>query len=231
MDEKIINEIKLYANEELAKHHLRFFKTGKGEYGEGDLFLGLKVPSVRLISKKFFKDVQISDLEKLIKNQYHEIRLAALFMMILKYDKGDNSTKSQIFDLYVNSANYVNNWDLVDLSAPNIFGSFVFDSTDKLWEFAKKDHLWSQRISVVASHYFIRKNNFKPTLELSEYFLPHKHDLMHKACGWMLREVGKRDVNELYGFLDKFYKVMPRTMLRYSIERLDADKKKHYMGK
>lgn len=229
MEEEIINEIKSYANEKFAIHHSHFFKTGEGEYGEGDLFLGLKVPTVRLISKKYFKEINLTQINILIKNPFHEVRLAAIIMLVLKYKKAEKKEKEKIFNLYLKNINYINNWDLVDLSAPYIVGPFVFGSNKKLWELAKTDHLWSQRISVLATFYFIREGSYQTTLDLSKYFLTHKHDLIHKATGWMLREIGKRNINVLYSFLDEHHKVMPRTMLRYSIEKLPQEKRKAYM--
>lgn len=231
MSEKIINEIKSYENEKLATHHLKFFKTAKGEYGEGDLFLGLNVPTVRSIAKKYFKETNLTQINSLIKNPFHEIRLTALVMMVLKFNSTEKKEKEDIFNLYIENINYINNWDLVDLSAPYLVGPFIFDRTEKLWELAKTPHLWSQRISVISTFYFIRQGSYQITLDLSEYFLTHKHDLIHKATGWMLREVGKRDLETLYKFLDKHYKIMPRTMLRYSIEKLSEEKRKMYMGR
>lgn len=229
MEEKIINEIKSYANEEFAIHHSHFFKTAKGEYGEGDLFLGLKVPTVRMISKKYFKETNLTQVNILMKNPFHEVRLAAIVMLVLKYEKAQAKEKEDIFNLYLKNVKYINNWDLVDVSAQYIVGPFIFDSTEKLWELAATNHLWSQRISVLATFYYIRQGSYQATLDLSKHFLTHKHDLMHKATGWMLREIGKRDIDTLYSFLDEHHKVMPRTMLRYSIEKLPSEKRKAYM--
>lgn len=229
MEEQIINEIKSYENKKFAAHHSIFFKTAKGEYGSGDLFLGLKVPTVRMISKKYYDKVNLKQINILIKNPYHEIRLAAIIMLVLKYKKAEPKEKEKIFKLYLKNVNYINNWDLVDVSAQYIVGPFVFGSSKKLWELAKTDHLWSQRISVLSTFYFIRQGSYQATLDLSKHFLSHKHDLIHKATGWMLREIGKRDISALCAFLDEHHKVMPRTMLRYSIEKLPQDKKKFYM--
>lgn len=231
MSEKIINEIKSYENQKLATHHLKFFKTAKGEYGEGDLFLGLNVPTIRSIAKKYFKEITLTQINNLIKNPFHEIRLTALVMMVLKFNKAESKEKEDIFNIYIENLNYINNWDLVDLSAPYLVGPFLFDKTEKLWELAKTSHLWSQRISVISTFYFIRQGNYQITLDLSEHFLTHKHDLIHKATGWMLREVGKRDIETLYKFLDKHHKIMPRTILRYSIEKLSEEKRKLYMSR
>lgn len=229
---QIINEMKKLSNKDLAVHHLKFFKTGKGEYGEGDLFYGLKVPEIRSIAKKYFKDTDLKEINSLLKDPYHEVRLLALIMLVLKYQKTNLKEQEEIFDLYINNVKYINNWDLVDLSAPNIVGNYLSGkNTNKLYELAESGHLWSERISVVATLYFIKKGEFCHTAKLSEYFLNHKHDLIHKATGWMLREVGKKDIDQLYSFLDKFHKTMPRTMLRYSIEKLSPEKRTFYMQK
>lgn len=230
--EEIINEIKSHSNYNLAQHHAGFFRTAVGQYGEGDLFYGLKVPDIRSIAKKYFKNTNLTEINELIKNPFHEVRLAAMIILIFKFNNSSAEEKEQIFNLYLNSVDYINNWDLVDISAPHIVGAFLFDkNTDKLWTLAKSNHLWSQRISVIATFYFIKQGEFTATLELSEYFLTHKHDLMHKAAGWMLREVGKRDIKVLYEFLDKFHKIMPRTMLRYSIEKFSKQERIKYMAR
>ena len=230
--EQIINELKSLSNPDLAVHHLRFFKTGKGEYAEGDLFYGLTVPDVRKISKKYYKNIDLSDIDELIKNPYHEVRLTAIVMLILKYQKAGIEEQEKIYNLYLNNVKYINNWDLVDISAQHIVGAFLFgNNTEKLWELANSNHLWSERISVLATFYFIRQGEYTHTIELSKHFLTHKHDLMHKATGWMLREMGKRDINILYSFLDEFHKIMPRTMLRYAIEKLSKEKRINYMKK
>lgn len=232
MKEQIINELKSCSNKEYADHHQRFFKTGKGEYGEGDLFYGLRVPDVRKIAKKYFRIINLEEIEELIQNPYHEFRLSAVIMLVLKYPKSSTTEQEKIYNLYLNNVNYINNWDLVDVSAQYIVGPFLFKKdTQKLWELAKSDHLWSQRISILSTFYFIRQGVYSNTIELSEHFLTHKHDLMHKATGWMLREVGNKDVETLYTFLDKYHKIMPRTMLRYAVEKLPEEKKKIYMKK
>jgi len=227
----ILEEIKSLADEEQAQHLKRFFKTGKGEYGEGDLFLGIKVPITRAIAKKYYPSISLEKIDELIKNPYHEVRLLALLLMVFVYEKTE--TKEDVIELYLKNIQYINNWDLVDLSAPKIIGHCIYESKDaqSIYELADTNHLWSNRIAVVSTLYLIKKGEFSQILELSEKFLTHKHDLMHKAVGWMLREMGKVDEKPLCTFLDKHHKTMPRTMLRYSIERLSTDKKKHYMGR
>lgn len=235
MINEVIKAVKNLANEEFASHHTRFFKTGKGEYGEGDKFYGLKSPDVKSVCDAFCGRVTLDDIDLLLKNEYHEVRSAALSMMIKLYQskKASPEAKSAIYKLYMSNLDYINNWDLVDISAAKIVGDYLYNFGDKgvLEQLAQSGHLWSERVSVVATHYFIRQGDYRMTLLLSEYFLSHKHDLMHKATGWMLREVGKRDLKVLFGFLDKHHKVMPRTMLRYSIEKLTPNERKHYMQK
>ena len=227
---KALDELKLLADEQQAKHLSRFFKTGKGEYGEGDLFLGIKVPVVRSVAKKYYQEISLDDIQTLLKNPYHEARLLALLIMIFIYEKTD--LKQEIFNLYLQNIQYINNWDLVDLSCHKVVGDFIYTNKipHHIYELANANHLWSNRIAVVSQYYFIKKGDFLHILKLSEKFLTHKHDLMHKACGWMLREMGKMDEKPLYDFLDKHHKTMPRTMLRYSIEKLSNEKRKYYMG-
>lgn len=227
----ILSEIKSLADEEQALHLQRFFKTGKGQYGEGDLFWGIKVPVTRAVAKKHYKSISLEQIDELIKNPYHEVRLLALILMVFKYENAESQT--EILELYLKNVGYINNWDLVDLSAPKIIGRFAYENKNYsvIYNLADSNHLWSERISVVAQWYIIKQGEFAPILKLSEKFLLHEHDLMQKAVGWMLREMGKVDEKPLYEFLDKHHKVMPRTMLRYSIERLPENKRLYYMGK
>jgi 3-methyladenine DNA glycosylase AlkD len=208
-----------------------FFKTGKGEYGEGDIFLGLIVPKQRLIAKNF-KDLSVQDLQRLLDSKVHEKRMVALFILIEQFNKTDEPRKKEIFDFYINNAKRVNNWDLVDLSAPNISGTYLLNK-DKaiLYKLAMSNNLWERRISIISTFAFIRNNKFEDTIKISEILLKDRQDLIHKAVGWMLREIGKRDRDELEKFLDKHCKEMPRTMLRYAIEKLDEEKRKDYLGR
>lgn len=230
MIQNFLNEFTELKNEEKARHLSRFFKTGKGDYGEDDVFLGLTVPQTRAIAKKFYKEMPLDEIQELLKSSFHEIRLGALLMCVLKYQRGID--KKKIYELYINNTNYINNWDLVDLTAPYIAGDFVYNygSEDDLRRLAQSSHLWSERISVVSSLYFIKQNSFDYIFDISEYFLGHSHDLMHKACGWMLREAGKRNQMALEKFLDKNAPYMPRTMLRYAIEKFDEKKRKKYLA-
>jgi len=236
------NDLQKLANIKQAEVLQHFFKTGKGEYGEGDIFLGIKVPEQRKIVKKY-KDLDIKNVEKLLKSKIHEHRLVAILILVLKYTKGDDKLKKQIYNVYLKNTKYINNWDLVDLSAPNIVGDYLFShplsvsssgrrrGRDVLYKLAKSKSLWERRIAVLATFTFIRNNDFKDILKLAELLLSDTHDLMHKAVGWMLREMGKRDQKLLEKFLDKNIRKMPRTMLRYSIEKFDEEKRQYYLKK
>lgn len=228
---QIIEDIKKFADKESAAHCQRFFKTGKGEYAQGDLFYGLSSPQMKGIVKKYLKSADLTTIEKLLHHPYHEVRCVALFLMVEIYDKAQSDVKSEIYDIYLRNVEYINNWDLVDVSCYKIIGRHVFESKDfsDIYKLANTEHLWSNRIAVVSTMYLIKKDEFDLIIELSEKFLTHGHDLMHKAVGWMLREMGKRDIEALYSFLDRHHKVMPRTMLRYSIEKLTPEKRYHYM--
>lgn len=208
-----------------------FFKTGKGQYGEGDKFLGVVVPNIREVSKKN-KDIPFDEVEKLLNNEYHECRVCAALILVERFKKTkDVAEKKRIYDFYLSKTERINNWDLVDLSAKDIVGAYLVDKTDRsiLYKLSESSLLWDQRISVIATFAFIKKHDFTDIVKLSEYFLTHKHDLMHKATGWMMREVGKHNKAVLIEFLDKHHKVMPRTMLRYSIEKLSPEERTHYM--
>jgi 3-methyladenine DNA glycosylase AlkD len=231
----LLNEMNQLKNKDQSIILSRFFKTGKGQYGEGDIFLGIKVPVQRILSKKY-QNLNLNDIEKLISSKIHEHRLTALFILILQYDKykkeKNKSQNEKIIKFYLKNTKYVNNWDLVDLSAPKLLGPYLLDKNRNiLYKLAKSNSLWDKRIAILSTFTFIKNNDFKDCLKLSKLFLKEKHDLMHKSGGWMLREIGKRDINVLYHFLDKYYNTMPRTMLRYAIEKFDENKRKYYMKK
>ncbi|OGK47890.1 DNA alkylation repair protein [Candidatus Roizmanbacteria bacterium RIFCSPLOWO2_01_FULL_40_13] len=219
------------ANPEKAKLLQRFFKTGKGEYGEGDIFLGIMVPQQRKIACKY-KNLKLSEIQRLLQSKIHEERLTPLFILVEQYKKADYADKKKIFDFYLKNTKNINNWDLVDLSAPRIVGEYLFDK-DKtiLYELVKSENFWERRIAVLATFYFINKNQFADALKVGELLLEDNHDLIHKATGWMLREIGKRDQKAEEGFLSKYCKIMPRTMLRYAIERFSESMRKYYLGK
>jgi 3-methyladenine DNA glycosylase AlkD len=217
------------SNKDLAVFLQRFFKTGKGEYGEGDIFAGLKVPSSRKIANRF-KDLTLTDLQKIIKSKIHEERLIALFILAAKFKKTDEDERKEIFDFYLKNMKFVNNWDLVDLSAEKIIGAYLLDK-DKtlLLNLAKSKILWERRIAVMSAFNFIKAYQFAAALKICEILLKDKHDLIHKAAGWMLREIGRRDIQAEEIFLQKFYKKMPRTMLRYAIEKFPEKKRLDYL--
>lgn len=208
----------------------RFFKTGPGQYGEGDRFIGVKVPVIRKVAKDF-RHLSPPEIESLLHSAIHEERLLALVILVGQFEKGDDGTRKSIYDLYLANTPYINNWDLVDLSAPQIVGGYLETRSRKpLDRLAKSASLWERRISIVATHRFIRHGEFSDTLRIAERLLGDKEDLIHKATGWMLREVGKRDVAALEEFLGKHCRVMPRTMLRYAIERLTEENRRKYLS-
>lgn len=216
-------------NQAQAINLQRFFKTGKGEYGEGDIFYGIKVPEQRKIAKQF-KGLSLPDLKKLIHSKVHEERLIAAFILADQFKSGDEKKKKIIFDYYLKNRKGINNWDLVDLSAPKIVGAYLIDKEkDLLYKFAQSKDLWEKRISIISTQAFIREHFFEDTLKISEILLNDKHDLIHKAVGWMLREVGNRDLETEEAFLRKHYNTMPRTMLRYAIEKFSNKKRIAYL--
>jgi 3-methyladenine DNA glycosylase AlkD len=223
---KLLNELK---NPEKAKILQRFFKTGPGEYGEGDVFLGVTVPQLRMVSKEC--DVAaIGEAEALLQSPIHEERLLALLILIRKYGREDESGKRAIYSLYLKSTRWINNWDLVDLSAPNIVGDYLMTRSRKpLYRLARSSLLWERRVAILATFRFIREGEFGDTLGISKILLRDEEDLIQKAVGWMLREVGKRDLAAEESFLKEHYRRMPRTMLRYAIERFPAAKRELYM--
>lgn len=228
----INTKIESFADPEKALNLQRFFKTGKGEYGEGDIFLGISVPYQRKIAKEF-RDIGLDDIKKLIDNKVHEKRLIALLILIEKFRKSDDFGKKEIFDFYLLSAknNLVNNWDLVDLSAHQIVGGYLSDKNRKIiYDLVSSENLWERRIAIISTFTFIRCGEFDDSLKISKVLLNDKQDLIQKAVGWMLREVGKKNVNILEEFLKLHYQKMPRTMLRYAIEKFDAEKRKMYLA-
>lgn len=229
----MLNELKLeldsYKNIEKAKLLQRFFKTGKGEYGEGDIFLGITVPEQRKIALNY-SALDLISIKNLLSSKIHEYRLVALLILAEKFKRADNKTRKEIFEFYLNNTKYINNWDLVDLSADRILGNYLRDKNkDILYNLIRSENLWERRISIVSTFCFIKNNEFEDSLKILEMTLGDKHDLIHKAAGWMLREIGKRDKNLHKEFLEKFYKKMPRTMLRYAIERLGEKERDYYM--
>tara|TARA_B100001250_G_scaffold407143_1_gene427421 strand:+ start:1742 stop:2440 length:699 start_codon:yes stop_codon:yes gene_type:complete len=227
---KASEEIRKLADEGIAKHSLRFFKTDKGEYGYGDIFLGVRAPKIRLIAKKHI-DISLADMKILIKSKYHEERFLGLIILMNKYSKTkDNETRNQLYNIYVSSFKYINNWDLVDVTCAHVIGKHLMDKDRSiLYTWAKSEDLWTKRIAIVSTHCFIRKNELQETFKIAEILLNDEHDLIHKAVGWMLREAGKRDLEKEEIFLKKYYNIMPRTMLRYAIERFPESKRQKYL--
>jgi 3-methyladenine DNA glycosylase AlkD len=219
-------------NPERAIQSARFFKTGKGEYGEGDIFIGLSNPQVKALVKEHWKFTNMADVQELINDKIHELRFAALLVLVAQFSKSSPVQQSAIIKFYLKNICQINNWDLVDCSAYKLLGKFLLHKDRKiLYDLAESKHLWSERVAVVACFELIRNGQFSDVFNLCEKFLSHKHDLMHKACGWMLREVGKRDELALEEFLDEHLSKMPRTMLRYAIERMEEGKRLGYLRK
>ena len=226
---EIQKKLKALGNEEKAIKHQSFFKTGPGEYGEGDIFVGVTVPELRKLAKEY-KTIPSEEVKQLLQSPIHEERLLSLFLLIHRYSKGDEPEKKRIYELYLKNTKFINNWDLVDSSAGQIVGAFLFDKSKKpFYDLVKSENLWERRISIISTFYFIKRNQFSDTLKISKILLSDKEDLIHKAVGWMLREVGKRDISIEEKFLKKHYKNMPRTMLRYAIEKLPELKRQRYL--
>jgi 3-methyladenine DNA glycosylase AlkD len=208
-----------------------FFKTGPGEYGEGDVFIGVRVPIIRKVAREF-KLLPPPEVLRLLRSKIHEERLAALVILVLQTAKADAETRKRVYDLYLANTRHINNWDLVDLSAPQLVGAYLENKSHApLYRLAKSSWLWDRRIAILATFHFIRRGEFGDTLRIAETLRSDKHDLIHKAVGWMLREVGKRDRRALVAFLEQHHQVMPRTMLRYAIERFPENKRRAYLIK
>ena len=225
----IKNEMRKLANKKIAEHSQRFFKTGKGQYGEGDIFLGIRVPVLRKIAKKF-RRISLAEVSKLLESKFHEERLLSILMLVNLFKSGDEDDQELIYELYLDKTKFINNWDIVDISAGNIVGAFLFEK-DKapLYRLVFSENLWERRIAIVATFYFIRNDEFDDTLKIAEILFTDKEDLIHKAVGWMLREVGKRVIEIEEEFLEEHYLKMPRTMLRYAIERFPETRRKMYL--
>ncbi len=232
MIEQLKSTLQDLADEEKAKIMMRFFKTGKGEYGEGDIFLGISVPNQRLIAKEFYQQVSLNDIKNLLNSNIHEYRLTALLMLVSKYEKSkDELVRKEIIDFYLAQTSQINNWDLVDTSCYKILGHYCFHQKreELLFELANSEDLWEKRIAIVSTMYFIKQKSFSIVPEIVLKNLNHSHDLMHKANGWMLREMGKMNEEKLIEFLDEYTLQMPRTTLRYALEKIDPILKDYYM--
>ena len=215
----ITNKLQALSDAEKREIFPKFFKAGKGEYGEGDRFLGVTVPNIRAIAK-LHKDISIEEIRELLQSEWHEVRLCALIIMVEKSKKKDEALRKELFNLYLSQTKRINNWDLVDLSCRFIIGEYLLDkSRDILYHLAQSPLLWDNRIAIVSTYAFIRKGQLEDTYALSDLMMHHPHDLMHKAIGWMLREAGKRNPERLYDYVMSHRADMPRTMLRYAIEK------------
>lgn len=219
INKTITQELQSLSNAEKREIFPKFFKAGKGQYGEGDRFLGVTVPNIRTIAKRH-KEISLEEIRELLESEWHEVRLCALIIMVETSKKKDETLRQKLFDLYLSQTNHINNWDLVDLSCHHIVGEYLLDkSRDILYQLAQNRLLWDNRIAIVSTYAFIRKGQLEDTYALSELMMHHPHDLMHKAIGWMLREAGKRDSDRLYDYIISHRADMPRTMLRYAIEK------------
>ncbi len=240
MIEQVKTELLAKGSPEKAAFLCRFFKTGKGQYAEGDVFVGVTNPEVRAMAKKY-GDLPLTEIETLLHDPIHEIRLLALVMLVNRFEKASRKSqqvwtnspqiRKDIFELYLRNLDYINNWDLVDVSCHKIVGAYLLDKDrDTLYELAARPHLWSQRVAMVSTFCFIQNQQVTDTYQIAETLLNHPHDLIHKAVGWMLREAGKRDEGVLEDFLQSHIRQMPRTALRYAIEHFEETKRKHYLS-
>jgi len=225
----IQHRLKTLADPERASISQRFFKTGPGEYGEGDIFRGIRVPVLRKLSREY-RELSLESADALLCSPIHEERLLSLFILVLQFQKADPSTRRRIYNLYLNRLDRINNWDLVDSSAEHIVGAYLWDKSRKpLYRLAGSAVLWERRVSIMSTFHYIKRHRFDETLMIASMLLEDDEDLIHKAAGWMLREIGKRDLPTEERFLIRHYQHMPRTMLRYAIERFPEDKRQGYL--
>jgi len=225
----IQRRLRQLADPAIARHSVRFFKTGRGEYGEGERFLGIRVPLLRKHIREFM-DASLEDIQEILTSDFHEERLFALLLLVRKFEKGDEAQQSAVYHLYFRNLSSVNNWDLVDSSAPYILGAWLENrDTSPLYTLARSNSLWDRRIAIVATFHFIRKGSFDDALRISRLLIHDREDLIHKAVGWMLREIGKRNIGTEKAFLRQHLLDMPRTMLRYAIEKFPEHERKRYL--
>lgn len=228
----IKNDLRSKASPQRAKGAQRYFKTGPGEYGEGDIFIGVDAPNQRVIAKKYFQTATLIDAAVLIKSKIHEERQVALLILVLKYKKADEAEREKIFKAYLQNTRFINNWDLVDISCRDIVGGHLFDKDRRiLYQLAKSKDIWERRIAIISTLYFIARGQFSDTLRLAAILLSDQHDLIHKAVGWALREVGKKDPEAEKVFIKKHIRQMPRTTLRYAIEKFSPAERLRYLKK
>ena len=224
------DELSRFADKDKISHYERFFKTAPGQYGAFDKFLGVNVPTLRKLSKTF-QSLSFIDLRRILNSKFHEERLLSLFILVLKFNKAQTlEMKREIFEFYVDNLNCVNNWDLVDASSYQILGAYLFGRGDRLQiKLSQSENLWHRRIAIISTFYEIKRNDFSLALKLSQALLNDPHDLLHKAVGWMMREIGKRDIKTLERFLEKFCEIMPAKMLRYATEHLSLNKRQYFL--
>ena len=229
MTEEIQKHLQKLGDKQRAKIQQGFFKTGPGEYGEGDIFLGIRIPELRKLAKEY-QDIPSREVWQLLKAPIHEERLLALLILVRKYSKGTETERKRIYELYLRNTRFINNWDLVDVTAEHIVGNFLMNKSRKpLYSLAKSKFLWDRRISIMSTFHFIKHHDFSDTLKIAKILMSDKEDLIHKAVGWMLRETGKRHLPTEEKFLRKYYQSMQRTMLRYAIERFPESKRQKYL--
>jgi len=227
--QEIRKELRNLGSKERAKVSQSFFKTGPGEYGEGDVFLGVGAPEMRRLAKEF-QDLPVREVRALLKSGIHEERAVALLILVRQYQRGDRKEQERVYELYMDHLRCINNWDLVDVSAEHVVGAFLKNKSKKpLYRLARSRNLWERRVSILATFHYIKGKEFSETLKIAEMLLSDEEDLIHKAVGWMLREVGKRDLATEERFLKEHYREMPRTMLRYAIERFPEPKRQRYL--
>ncbi len=226
-------DLRKKSNKQKAQILQRFFKTGPGEYGEMDIFLGVVVPETRKIAKKYYNEVNLPEIQKLLNSKIHEERLCALLILVEKFQKTNAKKQKRIFDFYIKNLDRANNWDLIDLSADKIIGKYLLKNPSKrkiLRKLAKSKNLWRRRAAIIGTYCLIKNNDFADAIKISEMLLNDGHDLIQKAAGWMLREIGKRSLKTEENFLKKYGKIMPRTMLRYAVEKFPKSKQKFYLN-
>lgn len=223
-------ELKKHGSKIKAKNNEWFFKTGKGQYGYGDKFIGTSMPELRIIAKKYI-DTELSEIQNLLNSEFHECRMAGLIILTYQFEKADEQKQKNIYNFYIKNTKRINNWDLVDCSAPRIVGQYLIDKDRKiLYKLARSKNLWERRIAVIATATFININDFKDIKALTHILINDDQDLMHKALGWMLREIGKKSINELTNFLESYARYLPRTTLRYAIEKYPEQTRKKYLA-
>jgi len=234
MAKRIEKELQSLRDVERSKKLEQFFKCEKGGYGEGDKFLGVIVPKQRKVAKKYYAEASLKDVQQLLENVYHECRLTALFILVYRYEKAEEKERQKIYNFYIRNLRYINSWDLIDATAPKIVGAYLFENQKKkgiLLALAQSQNVWKRRVAALAAFTFIKNDQYSEFLKIAAFLVNDEHDLIHKAVGWMLREIGKKNQRVEEKFLKKHYKAMPRTMLRYAIEKFPEKKRKRYMQK